>query len=99
MPKKQENSFFTSLELEKMSDLRQKLEAEADEKAKQELKALHYLKCGKCGNDMKTIPFKGIEIEQCDHCGEVLLDPGELEEIAGPEHGSILGSLFSIFGR
>lgn len=93
----QENSFFTTLEIEKMRSLRKRLEDDADEQARAELKALHYLKCGKCGHDMTTTAFRGVEIEICDNCRAVLLDPGELEQVAGTDQGAFLNSLLGMF--
>ncbi len=41
--------------------------------------------------------FKGVEIDVCGDCGAVLLDPGELEQLAGEEsHG--LQNLAAFFG-
>jgi Zn-finger nucleic acid-binding protein len=40
---------------------------------------------------MISTHFKGVEIEVCPNCGAVLLDPGELEQLAGDEqHGAVL---------
>ena len=97
MSSDQENSYFTTLEIEKMKALRRKLEAEADEKSKAELKALHYLKCGKCGHDMDTVPFRGIEIEVCTNCKAVLLDPGELQELVGEDQSGVISTLSEFF--
>jgi Zn-finger nucleic acid-binding protein len=41
---------------------------------------------------MDTQLFKGVEIERCAGCGAVLLDPGELEELAGKDQS---GGLFA----
>ena len=92
-----EDDYFARLELEKKRKLKeQMLENEAAE-AKEERKALHYNKCGKCGDDMDTIPFRGVEIEICASCGAVLLDPGELEQLAGKDNGGTISNLFETF--
>ena len=43
---------------------------------------------------METKLFKGVEIEICPNCGAVLLDPGELEQLAGKDESSFFASLF-----
>ena len=92
-----EDDYFARLELEKKRKLKeQMLENEAAE-AKEKRKALHYNKCGKCGDDMDTIPFRGVEIEICASCGAVLLDPGELEQLAGKDNGGTISNLFETF--
>ena len=62
-----------------------------------ERKALHHLKCGKCGGDMHPKLFKGVEIDICETCGAVLLDPGELEELAGEDGSGVLSSIGDLF--
>jgi len=81
----QEEDYFARIDREKKAALKAQMDAEAADKAKEERKNLHYLKCGKCGGDMAPKLFKGVEIDLCGDCGSVLLDPGELEELAGEE--------------
>ena len=64
---------------------KQGIVSEADAKAIEDRKNLHHNKCGKCGGTMHPKLFKGVEIDICEDCGSVLLDPGELEELAGEE--------------
>jgi uncharacterized protein len=93
-----EKEYFAKLEQEKKDKLKADLESEATAAARAERKELHWLKCGKCGFDMETQPFRGVEIEVCNDCGAVLLDPGELEVLAGKDHGGIIAAIFSAFG-
>ena len=97
--RKQEEDYFARIEREKKEALKAKLEAENDAAAKAERKARHWNKCGKCGADMQTQGYKGVDIEVCPECGAVLLDPGELQTLAGEDHSSFVADLFSIFGR
>ena len=82
-----EDEYFTRLEAEQKAKLKKQIDAEKAELAKEERKKLHYLKCGKCGGEMDTVPHRGVEIEVCKDCGAVLLDPGELETLEGPVGG------------
>jgi uncharacterized protein len=93
-----EDEYFKRRDLEATAKLKAKLDAEKAEAEKNERKKLHFLKCGKCGSDMQTQVFRGIEIERCGSCGAVLLDPGELEELAGDDETETFTSFFSIFG-
>ena len=85
-----EEDYFARLAREKKEALNAKMQAKADAKAIEDRKTLHYNKCGKCGSTMKPKLFKGVEIDICEECGAVLLDPGELEELAG-EEGTVGG--------
>ncbi|TNE87218.1 MAG: hypothetical protein EP330_19025 [Deltaproteobacteria bacterium] len=82
-----EDDYFARLDAEKKAALRKKLDGEASEAAEEALRELHHFKCGKCGHDMATQLFRGVEIEVCSNCQAVLLDPGELEELAGTDEG------------
>ncbi len=95
---KPEDDYFARLEREKTEKLRKQLQAEARKATAEERKAAHWLRCGKCGGEMETKPFRGIEIEVCPDCGAVLLDPGELETLGGPDQGGIFRDIAAIFG-
>ncbi len=96
--RKQEEEYFAKLDREKNEALRLKLEAEQRDASAAERKQLHHHKCGKCGEDMVTSPFRGVEIEVCPSCGAVLLDSGELEQLAGHDQSGLLNGLFSFIG-
>ncbi len=98
MTTKTEDEYFARIEASKKARLNEML---ADEDAKAEadrLKELHYLRCGKCGQAMETTHYKGVEIEVCPACGAVLLDAGELQQLAGEERHGILTAVAHVFG-
>lgn len=92
-----EEEYFARIEKEKKAALKEKLDAEAAAKAAEELKQLHYNRCGRCGNEMNTKIFKGVEIDVCPSCNAVLLDPGELEELVGEDQSGVVASLGELF--
>lgn len=59
---------------------KQRAEQEVAEKRAQ-LKALHFMKCPKCGHDLKEEDFSGVKIDVCSYCEGVFLDAGELEQV------------------
>ena len=93
-----EEEYFARIEAEKRERLAAIL---ADEEAKEQaasLKALHHMHCGKCGQVMKATHFKGVEIDVCTVCSAVLLDPGELELLAGEDRAGVIANIASVFG-
>ncbi len=60
-------------------------------------KKLHYMKCPKCGLDLKEINFKGVSIDKCFHCGGLWFDDQELESLIGHEHPNIFSSIVKLF--
>lgn len=94
---KTEEEYFARLEREARE--RASAEAEIAREAARlaELAALHRQRCGKCGGLMKPQDYKGVEIDVCEGCGAVLLDPGELEQLAGNDASGTLAGLASLF--
>lgn len=95
---KPEDEYFARIEAEKKERLARILADEDQEKKAAELKALHHMHCGKCGQEMFTTSFRGVDIETCPGCGAVLLDPGELQELAGEDQHGLLQTVGTLFG-
>jgi len=71
------------LETARAARLKREQERVAREKAEEtkRLKDLHFMKCPKCGHDMKEEPLEGVSIDRCTHCEGIYFDAGELEQI------------------
>ena len=93
-----EEEYFARVEAQKTAQLGKELAKQEAEAAAAALKELHHHHCGKCGNAMDTTRFKGVEIEVCPQCSAVLLDPGELEQLAGEDHASAVDMIAGLFG-
>ena len=57
------------------------------------LKELHFMKCPKCGHDMKTESLAAIQVDRCTFCEGLFLDAGELEQLYR-KHDSERGGFF-----
>ena len=86
--RKREDDWFLQNEkkiLEDARKAREKREAqrrvEETEEQRRKLKGLHWMKCPKCGHDMKPETLEGIEIDRCTFCEGFYLDQGEIEEL------------------
>lgn len=91
-----EEEYFIKQQTEQLRILaKQKKEAMAQAE-RERLKTLHYMHCPKCGLELHTLTFKGVEIDKCFHCGGVYLDDGELEKLAGKESG-FMNAVLSLF--
>jgi uncharacterized protein len=93
-----EDEYFARIDRENKEKLRQTLDKDSLKAELENQKKLHWNKCGKCGSDMHSKPFRGVEIELCEHCGAVLLDSGELEKLAGADQSGIFQSMRGLFG-
>ena len=94
-PSSTEEEYFAREEAEKKRKLHADKAKELSATEKDELKKLHYMKCPKCGMDLMTLEYRGIEIDKCTACAGVWLDDGELEKVSGEE--GYLRSVFSFF--
>ena len=71
------------LEAARIARAKRQSEREAAEKEDERarLRGLHFMKCPKCGHDLKAQDFSGIEIDRCSFCEGVFFDPGELDAV------------------
>ena len=85
---KREDEWFLRNEkqlLEAARNARLKREAERATREKAEetrrLKDLHFMKCPKCGHDMKEEQLESVAVDRCSHCEGIFFDAGELEQV------------------
>ncbi len=95
-PSKAEDEYFAKQELERRKKWAQERAAQMATEEKERLKQAHWMKCPKCGMDLKEIEFHGVKVDQCANCGGIYLDAGEIEQIAKHEEG-VMSRVFSIF--
>lgn len=89
-PSSNEEEYFLKQDAELVKELRAKLDAE---RRTTERKS-HFMKCPKCGGDLKEITSDHVAVDICSDCGGLWLDPGELEMLRKvKEHR--FGKLFS----
>jgi hypothetical protein len=103
MPKKpseSEEEYFAREEAEKLYKLHQeKLRAESA-KQREDAKALHWMKCPKCGYGLETIRWRTVDVEKCFSCNAIVLDDGEIEKLAGKEEaGQFVSSFLGLFKK
>src|ERR1035441_848634 len=76
-----EEEYFSRQEaarlLKSVEDLKAKLLLEEREQAR----ALHFMKCPKCGMQLDEISFGDVRIDKCFSCENLWLDKGELDTI------------------
>jgi hypothetical protein len=96
-PSHEEEEYFTKEESARLHALAVEKARQLEVAQREALRALHYMKCPKCGFDLHTIRFKGLDIDKCFHCNGSWLDAGELETLAGKEGTGILQQIISLF--
>ena len=84
-PSRNEDEYFVKMDAELLKAQRAKLDAD---RHKQE-RAIHLMKCPKCGADLAEREMHGIKIDQCTECSGVWLDKGEIEMLLNSEEKGI----------
>ena len=90
-PSRNEGEYFAKREAD---ILRARREA-ADRAARDAGRRSHFMKCPKCGADLKTEEWSGIQVDRCPECLGVWFDAGEAEDLIKHEHQS--GGLAGVF--
>ncbi|MGH7646005.1 MAG: zf-TFIIB domain-containing protein [Gemmatimonadales bacterium] len=94
-PSRNEDEYFARREAEL---LRQRRDAAQQAQSEAERKS-HYMKCPKCGYDLLTSEWHGVQIDQCPNCRGIWFDAGEAEDLlkrGEQERGVIHDALLSI---
>jgi len=73
-PSRNEDEYFAKQDAELIKQMRSTLDKE---RSAQERKA-HYMKCPKCGADLKEEVHGQAKVDICPECGGMWLDAGEL---------------------
>jgi hypothetical protein len=95
-PSHEEDEYFAREEANRLHALAREKAKELANEEKEHLKAQHWMHCPKCGFELQTVQFRGLNIDRCFHCGGTWLDAGELEQLAGHEPG-FLRQVISLF--
>jgi len=95
-PSASEEEYFARQEAERRRVNALKTQRQMEQAERERLKALHYLRCPKCGMTLETVILQGVQIDHCYSCNGTWLDEGELEQLAGKELG-FLQKLIGIF--
>jgi len=89
-PSKNEDAYFARRDAELRRQQRGSVERAAGEAERKS----HYMKCPKCGYDLITNDWDGIQIDQCTHCHGVWLDADEADALLKHPHPNIMARVF-----
>lgn len=104
--KRREDDWFRRNELQLIEAARKARETRERERAQREqaeareaARKLHFMKCPKCGHDLREDDLSGIKIDVCTYCEGVFFDAGELEQVflkREEERKGLLGKLLRL---
>ena len=97
-PSDHEDEYFHKLDAEKISKLRVEMNKQREEEARKHRQETHWMKCPKCGADLKEVNYQDVMIDICNDCEGIWLDHGELELLVKGEAKVTKGLLKKLFG-
>jgi hypothetical protein len=95
-PSDNEEEYFARLEIERRRKFAEERQAKIQQEERERERALHFMKCPKCGSQLEEIAFGDVRIDKCFTCEGVWLDKGELERIQTKEAGFV-GRMLNLF--
>jgi hypothetical protein len=75
-PSDSEEEYFARLEAEKRRKLAAERQAAIEKDDRERERALHYMKCPKCGMHLEEIAFGDVRVDKCFNCEGLWLDNG-----------------------
>jgi len=91
-PSRNEDEYFAK----QSADLiKRKRSAQENEQRNAERKS-HYMKCPKCGADLGTEDYHGVQVDRCPECNGMWLDSGEVEDLLAREDAGVINVFRSI---
>ena len=92
-----EEEHFARLEVERVRKVAGERQAKLLAEERERHRALHCMKCPKCGMQLEEIAFGDVRVDKCFSCDGLWLDKGELDLIREKD-GGFMGRLLSVFG-
>ncbi len=99
--KDQEDEWFALHEAELLRQARREREAKDKEhhaREAEERRKAHWMKCPKCGSDLRPEKIEDVTIDRCSECQGIYLDRGELEELLLKDRPSQRGVFRRLLG-
>ncbi len=94
-PSSAEEEYFLRREAEALRKAAAEARAKIEQAEKDRLRALHYMKCPKCGMDLQEVTIVDLKVDKCFGCEGVWLDDTEMETLTRKE--GLLGRIKHTF--
>jgi hypothetical protein len=95
-PSSNEEEYFAKLELERRRKMAEERQAALKVEEREKERALHHMKCPKCGMQLEEIAYGDVKVDKCFGCEGIWLDKGEIDVIRKKEAGFV-GNLLNVF--
>jgi uncharacterized protein len=98
-PSSTEDEYFAREDAERLRKLAAEQRRKLADAEREALRKQHFMRCPKCGMELKELRFRDLQVDRCFSCNGTWLDAGELEKLAKGEEDSVMGSILRIFRK
>ena len=88
-PSSNEEEYFIRKEAERLRRLAEEHREKTAMEDRERERALHFMRCPKCGMQLQEIAFGDVRVDKCFGCEGMWLDKGELDVLRTKEAGFI----------
>jgi hypothetical protein len=89
-PSRNEAEYFARVESDRVRSMRERAEQEAKEAERRS----HFMKCPRCGADLRVEHFQHIEVERCPECEGLWFDHDEAQRLVEMNARKGVGGIF-----
>jgi hypothetical protein len=94
-----EEEYFARENAERLRKLTADQHKSLAEAEREKLRALHHMRCPKCGMELKQINVRGVDVDRCFSCNGTWLDAGEMVKLArGQGENTVTATILRVFG-
>jgi len=86
-PSENEQEYFARQEIELKRKLAAERQAAMEAAQREQARALHFMKCPKCGMQLEEVAIGDVKVDKCFSCEGMWLDSGELDRLQTKEAG------------
>jgi uncharacterized protein len=97
-PSKSETEYFAREENEKIHRLAEQHRRDHARIEKEHERSIHFMKCPKCGANLKNSTIGVVDVQECTKCDTLVLAKGALEKVKVANH-NLLKSLIDMFNK
>ena len=84
-------------ELSRRRAARERDQDELTDEERARLRALHWMRCPKCGLELQEVKLGNVDVDVCFACNGVFLDQGELEKIEKRSPQGVMSAIINWF--
>ncbi len=92
-----ENEYFAREDAERIRKLAHALRRQVLEAERQRLRALHWMRCPRCGRELHEVDYRGAIADVCFGCHGIFLDEAELAHLEKPTPAGVMSGILNWF--